>query len=580
MRVDGPHPNLSSNVATPSFSPMVSRSALAPSLAPVEAGSIQGQKALRGLSASQPALQAKKLALQIKELQLQQQDLLRVSAPFSPGGPPRVPLPPIPRLPLYQQHSDREGVYGINDGTSQNGRTVPPVGVTNSVRPPTPVPSANHAKGGNHGGRSSHFSGGLARHADHSNSTFAQQQDGQICHVNGSNKATNASSVSLLSENGIAHGITEEGEDEEDGHLTILANIPRHRVTRSGSWKSKMSAEFSGEHANYTPAGLQSPRYGISASNHSSSDGNKPTTNSKDTFGSGSDTKTKNNLNQAPNTTRDLLFPFSGPLDTSSKVPATISSLSSSSDGGDYVEGDGVLVEKSDLEGTLSTNEDHMDSSISRSGVLSGQRDLPSHHMPRASRQATAAVTGLLTRSTSRRTSWPNGPSPAMGHGAGTNNVGDGRAASLARGDKLGDPMPENLPDWSEVEGGGPTSLPIHDVQRKLDFALRRLLTIQVFEESKCWDEWSLFYHADPKGTDHVRVGIYAVLEDPLGRHRFRDYLVSIGASTAELDLWLDLQHHAALYQSVLTNAEALHGNDSLFLAFDGALTLLNPLNC
>jgi hypothetical protein len=73
---------------------------------------------------------------------------------------------------------------------------------------------------------------------------------------------------------------------------------------------------------------------------------------------------------------------------------------------------------------------------------------------------------------------------------------------------------------------------------------------------------WSLFHDGDPKGTDQIRLGIYVVLENPLGRHRFRDYLVSIGASTAELDLWLDLQHHAALYQSVLTNAEALHGND------------------
>jgi len=69
----------------------------------------------------------------------------------------------------------------------------------------------------------------------------------------------------------------------------------------------------------------------------------------------------------------------------------------------------------------------------------------------------------------------------------------------------------------------------------------------------------------------------YAVLEDPLGRHRFRDYLVSVGASTAELDMWVDLQHHAAMYQALQANAEALHGSDSLLLpAFNEALTLKN----
>lgn len=50
------------------------------------------------------------------------------------------------------------------------------------------------------------------------------------------------------------------------------------------------------------------------------------------------------------------------------------------------------------------------------------------------------------------------------------------------------------------------------------------------------------------------------VLEDPLGRYRFRDYLVHAGASTAELDLWLDLQNHAAMYQQLQSNADAIHG--------------------
>jgi hypothetical protein len=63
--------------------------------------------------------------------------------------------------------------------------------------------------------------------------------------------------------------------------------------------------------------------------------------------------------------------------------------------------------------------------------------------------------------------------------------------------------------------------------------------------------------------ADHVRLVFHIVLEDPLGRYRFRDYLVSVGAATAELDMWLDLQRHAALYQALQANAEALHGNDT-----------------
>ncbi|KAF8323019.1 hypothetical protein DL93DRAFT_2070437 [Clavulina sp. PMI_390] len=93
--------------------------------------------------------------------------------------------------------------------------------------------------------------------------------------------------------------------------------------------------------------------------------------------------------------------------------------------------------------------------------------------------------------------------------------------------------MPANLPDWSEIERGGPTSLPIYQIQRDLDFSMRKLVNIQVFEQ---------------------------LLEDPLGRHRFRDYLVSCGAQTAELDMWLDLQNHAKLYQQFQANADAIYG--------------------
>lgn len=54
-----------------------------------------------------------------------------------------------------------------------------------------------------------------------------------------------------------------------------------------------------------------------------------------------------------------------------------------------------------------------------------------------------------------------------------------------------------------------------------------------------------------------------------MGRYRFRDYLVHSGAATAELDMWLDLQNHAALYQQLQSDADALHGKQmTIILAF------------
>jgi hypothetical protein len=50
------------------------------------------------------------------------------------------------------------------------------------------------------------------------------------------------------------------------------------------------------------------------------------------------------------------------------------------------------------------------------------------------------------------------------------------------------------------------------------------------------------------------------VLKEPLGRHRFRESLVRAGASTSEIDMWLDLQTHATVLEKVRANANAIHG--------------------
>jgi hypothetical protein len=40
-----------------------------------------------------------------------------------------------------------------------------------------------------------------------------------------------------------------------------------------------------------------------------------------------------------------------------------------------------------------------------------------------------------------------------------------------------------NLPDWNEIEKGGPTAVPHRQIQRDMDYSLRRLFNLQVFEQ-------------------------------------------------------------------------------------------------
>ena len=55
-------------------------------------------------------------------------------------------------------------------------------------------------------------------------------------------------------------------------------------------------------------------------------------------------------------------------------------------------------------------------------------------------------------------------------------------------------------------------------------------------------------------------------MNDPLGRHRFRDHLLDIGESTGELDMWQDLSYHARLLEQLQNHSEALHGEFAMTL--------------
>lgn len=113
-----------------------------------------------------------------------------------------------------------------------------------------------------------------------------------------------------------------------------------------------------------------------------------------------------------------------------------------------------------------------------------------------------------------------------------------------------------NLPDWSSLGDGGLTSFPNRAIQRDIDYTLRKLLNVQVFEQCV----FNSFYIAPCwQLIKHV-----SVLSDPLGRYRFRDFLVSEGASTAELDMWFDVMYHEHLIEQLRSSAEAIQGTPYL----------------
>ncbi|KAG0150047.1 hypothetical protein CROQUDRAFT_652713 [Cronartium quercuum f. sp. fusiforme G11] len=97
-------------------------------------------------------------------------------------------------------------------------------------------------------------------------------------------------------------------------------------------------------------------------------------------------------------------------------------------------------------------------------------------------------------------------------------------------------PSAKHLPDWAELEEepGMQTSLPISQISRDLDYSMRRLLNESVFEE---------------------------LLDDALGRHRFRAWLVKneTSESVAKLDMWLDTRSYGRIINAVKKGSMGIH---------------------
>ncbi|KAL7415026.1 hypothetical protein BDY24DRAFT_360264 [Mrakia frigida] len=93
--------------------------------------------------------------------------------------------------------------------------------------------------------------------------------------------------------------------------------------------------------------------------------------------------------------------------------------------------------------------------------------------------------------------------------------------------------LSSNLPDLSRTSASSPTAYPIgaSAIQKDLDHSLRALLDQDVFLE---------------------------MLRDPLGRHRFRIYLRSVGRE-ALLDMWWDADVYQKLVKMVKTGALAMN---------------------
>ncbi|KAE8240091.1 hypothetical protein A4X03_0g8600, partial [Tilletia caries] len=90
-----------------------------------------------------------------------------------------------------------------------------------------------------------------------------------------------------------------------------------------------------------------------------------------------------------------------------------------------------------------------------------------------------------------------------------------------------------NLPDWTSLRGDEPTSHPVGHVQKDIEFSILRLVSPAVFEQ---------------------------LLSDPLGRHRFREYLNTCEeGGSKDLDFVLDVREHMRAIDNLKQGSEALH---------------------
>lgn len=106
----------------------------------------------------------------------------------------------------------------------------------------------------------------------------------------------------------------------------------------------------------------------------------------------------------------------------------------------------------------------------------------------------------------------------------------------------------ENLPNWNTMKPGDSTSRPITRVEKDMDWSMRRLLSENVFQQ---------------------------LLDDPLGRHRFRNFLQSEGAEEM-LDFYFDLTQYQQQSNNLKQSTEAIY---DLYVAEDSESHIQLPEN-
>jgi len=105
----------------------------------------------------------------------------------------------------------------------------------------------------------------------------------------------------------------------------------------------------------------------------------------------------------------------------------------------------------------------------------------------------------------------------------------------------------DHLPDWSTMQADDPTSRPTKLVQRDLDYSMQRLMNENVFEQ---------------------------FIQDPLGRFRFREFLVRTSGTEHKLDMLSDLVQYSGQINWLQKLSEGVH---DMYLAHDSDLYLELP---
>lgn len=485
--------NSSADIITKSGVKMSSAAAPSPSLAHTSSSASSSlaapaQKLQYRLSASKSALQAKKLALQIKELQIQQRDLLKASSAAGGSGAASVSgsAPPSPIMPH-----------------TPNTPAGPP--------PASPLPPIPHSK-----------------------SYFAQaQQDATARHRDKPLPATHESSDPK------ANGRT-MSEEEEDEDILPLVNVrerdrerDRDRDSVSSRRRRANSASRQQTHTQPQPTGTANGNHHQPSDPSSSSpdrkSGKKSTSKPKSThsnattrplddsqllgaplvngsqLGHSTESLFSSSIHHTSNRRRTRSNPSTTDGASKSKHGKDASRRAGGSSIGSGSEEDSDEYDnKSDVDHLRERDRDqsmdlerdslNLPASIARARVFDTRRvQARATTMPRPMTAFSASASGHAVGG-GRDLFPPGGRITSFNPGGGGGDRAgsapwSGWTISELRNSAATDttseevPMPANLPDWNEVERGGPTSLPIHQIQRDLDFSMRRLINIQVFEE-------------------------------------------------------------------------------------------------